>query len=131
MIFRENFDSFHTLFKIKDAFPKVLDFSTIDFRRYLKKVWRYPKILYTFFSKITQDSTKNYTLWSDFQTNIRKYLTVSPNFRRLLRKNWNLFIISLDGHCMFFRQFSDIFYTLLKKSANFPNFLDFVTIKLR
>ena len=37
MIFRQKSDSVYTLFKIIDAFLKVLDFSTINFRIYSKK----------------------------------------------------------------------------------------------
>ena len=59
MIFRQKSDSVYTLFKIIDAFLKVLDFSTINFRIYSKKFGAIQKFLYMFFSKKTPYSAKN------------------------------------------------------------------------
>ena len=131
MIFRQKSDSFYTFFKIIDAFPKVLDFSTMNFRIYSKKFGGIQKFCMSFSHKLHH---------------IEQKIRLScQNLRQIFESVWAFPQIS-DGYyekkrtyssylwtviACFFRQNSDNFYTLLKFLDNFPNFLEFVTIKFR
>ena len=58
MVFRQKSDSFYTLFKIVDAFPKVLDFSKKNFIRYLKKFGGIQKFCIRFSQKLNHIQQK-------------------------------------------------------------------------
>ena len=52
MIFRQKSASFYTFFNVIDAFPKVLDFSTMNFRIYSKKFGGTQKYCMSFSHKL-------------------------------------------------------------------------------
>ena len=132
MIFRQKSDSFYTFFKIIDAFPKVLDFSTMNFRIYSKKfggiqkfcIWVF-LINYTILNKKLDCHVRIWDKYSKVFERFLKFQTATTKKKELIH---HIFGRSLQ---VFFRQNSDNFYTLLKFLDNFPNFLDFVTIKFR
>ena len=131
MIFRRKADSLYALFKIIDAFPKVLDFFTINFRMYSKNIGGIKKFCIRFL--------KNYTIFNKkLDSLVRFWDKYSKVFDRFLKfqtattkENGTYSSYLWRVIACFFENNSDSFYTLLNFFDNFPKFLGFVTLKFR